>query len=190
MAHILTSISQLDPLHLSHAVPGEEQVFDITLDRATELLPVRQDEVRSITWDDDSVDRDATVGGADEASTERLEDADEELGESSGFAMHIFFAYGHFFRLFYQASFAAPTISANSQRCVSVGAYTVEASSFPFVQSRSSMRRSQSWEVAKADTVHPRCYTSTVPESRVRATEGHRGAPSSPPFCWCCASVR
>ena len=69
MAHILTSISQLDPLHLSHAVPGEEQVFDITLDRATELLPVRQDEVRSITWDDDSVDRDATASVARQGLT-------------------------------------------------------------------------------------------------------------------------
>ncbi|KIP06229.1 hypothetical protein PHLGIDRAFT_468557 [Phlebiopsis gigantea 11061_1 CR5-6] len=69
---------ELDPLHLSHAVPGDEQVFDITLDRATELLRAGHEEPRSISWNDDSVDRDANVRGADEVSTERPDDADEE----------------------------------------------------------------------------------------------------------------
>ncbi|KAI0927055.1 hypothetical protein AcV5_007694 [Taiwanofungus camphoratus] len=42
---------ELDPIHVAHPVIGDEQVFDVELDRNTELLPVREDR-RKITWDD------------------------------------------------------------------------------------------------------------------------------------------
>ena len=53
---------------------GEEQVFDIALDRSTDLLHAEHDAVQPIGWEDDSVDdsvdRDAKIGGAEEESTE------------------------------------------------------------------------------------------------------------------------
>ncbi|CCM01170.1 uncharacterized protein FIBRA_03218 [Fibroporia radiculosa] len=45
----------LDPVHLSHPVLGDKQIFDIELDRNTQLLPIRED-VRKVTWKDEKVD--------------------------------------------------------------------------------------------------------------------------------------
>ncbi|KAH9942886.1 hypothetical protein B0H21DRAFT_823826 [Amylocystis lapponica] len=42
----------LDPAHLTHPVVGDEQVFDVELDRNTELVPARAD-VYTVTWDDE-----------------------------------------------------------------------------------------------------------------------------------------
>ena len=44
----------MDPLHLGHPVLGDEQVFDVELDRNTQLLPVRED-VRKLSWKDEDV---------------------------------------------------------------------------------------------------------------------------------------
>ena len=35
--------SQLDPMQYANPVLGDEQVFDVELDRSTELLPIRAD---------------------------------------------------------------------------------------------------------------------------------------------------
>lgn len=43
---------QSDALHLGHPVLGDEQVFDVELDRNTELLPVREDQ-RKVSWKDE-----------------------------------------------------------------------------------------------------------------------------------------
>ncbi|KAL4251232.1 hypothetical protein ABKN59_006315 [Abortiporus biennis] len=43
---------ELDPLHLSTPVAGDEQVFDVELDRNTEFLPIRPD-AREVNWDVD-----------------------------------------------------------------------------------------------------------------------------------------
>lgn len=43
--------NQLDPVHSSTGVLGDEQVFDIELDRYTELFPIREDR-NIVTWDD------------------------------------------------------------------------------------------------------------------------------------------
>ncbi|KAI1790156.1 hypothetical protein LXA43DRAFT_891478, partial [Ganoderma leucocontextum] len=42
---------ELDPMQYTTAQLGEEQVFDVELDRRTDLLPVRED-VRDISWED------------------------------------------------------------------------------------------------------------------------------------------
>ncbi|KAM5534983.1 hypothetical protein V8D89_011356, partial [Ganoderma adspersum] len=42
---------ELDPMQHTTAQLGEEQVFDVELDRHTELLPVR-DDVRAVSWED------------------------------------------------------------------------------------------------------------------------------------------
>ncbi|KAI0754876.1 hypothetical protein C8Q80DRAFT_395020 [Daedaleopsis nitida] len=42
---------ELDPMLRASAVLGDEQVFDVELDRHTELLPVRED-VRKVSWED------------------------------------------------------------------------------------------------------------------------------------------
>ena len=47
-------VNQIDPLHLGHPVLGDEQVFDVELDRNTQLLPFRAD-VRKLTWKDEDV---------------------------------------------------------------------------------------------------------------------------------------
>ena len=41
---------KLDPLHLSTPVLGDEQVFDVELDRNTLFLPIREDQ-RVVSWD-------------------------------------------------------------------------------------------------------------------------------------------
>ncbi|KAI0720588.1 hypothetical protein C8T65DRAFT_293816 [Cerioporus squamosus] len=43
---------ELDPMHYSSAVQGEEQVLDVELDRNTDLLPVRED-FKTPSWDDE-----------------------------------------------------------------------------------------------------------------------------------------
>ncbi|RPD62519.1 hypothetical protein L226DRAFT_330040 [Lentinus tigrinus ALCF2SS1-7] len=45
---------ELDPMRYSSAVLGEEQVFDVELDRSTELLPARED-LKAPSWDDEQV---------------------------------------------------------------------------------------------------------------------------------------
>ncbi|KAL6302839.1 hypothetical protein BKA93DRAFT_379999 [Sparassis latifolia] len=62
---------ELDPLHLAHPVVGDEQVFDVELDRNTELRPVRED-LGAIPWDDDH-----SAGKARSKST-------DEKAESAG----------------------------------------------------------------------------------------------------------
>ncbi|KAI0356404.1 hypothetical protein OH77DRAFT_1423341 [Trametes cingulata] len=42
---------ELDPMHYAQPVLGDEQVFDVELDRSTELLPVR-DDIKDISLDD------------------------------------------------------------------------------------------------------------------------------------------
>ncbi|OBZ68771.1 hypothetical protein A0H81_11328 [Grifola frondosa] len=43
---------ELDPVHVSHPVLGDEQVFDVELDRNMEFLPAREDS-RPVTWEDE-----------------------------------------------------------------------------------------------------------------------------------------
>ncbi|KZT11963.1 uncharacterized protein LAESUDRAFT_160608 [Laetiporus sulphureus 93-53] len=42
----------IDPIHLGNPVLGDEQVFDVELDKTTPLLPVRED-ARKVTWRDE-----------------------------------------------------------------------------------------------------------------------------------------
>ena len=42
---------ELDTMQYTTPQLGEEQVFDVELDRRTELLPVRED-VREVSWED------------------------------------------------------------------------------------------------------------------------------------------
>ena len=61
-------------MHYSSAVLGEEQVFDVELDRHTELLPVR-DDLTVPSWDDER------VAGAVEDHVEAVPESQEEEEE-------------------------------------------------------------------------------------------------------------
>ena len=43
--------TQLDPMHYANPILGDEQVFDVELDRSTELLPVRAD-IQEVSLED------------------------------------------------------------------------------------------------------------------------------------------
>ena len=58
-------------MHYSSAVLGEEQVFDVELDRHSELLPVR-DDLTVPSWDDER------VAGAVEEHVEAVPEMREE----------------------------------------------------------------------------------------------------------------
>ncbi|TFY62462.1 hypothetical protein EVJ58_g3849 [Rhodofomes roseus] len=66
----------VDPMHLGHPVLGDEQVFDVELDRNTQLMPVRQD-VRKLTWKDEDVG-DTTDRGKFEGGRKIDENADSD----------------------------------------------------------------------------------------------------------------
>lgn len=71
----LTCASQLDPLRLAHAILGDEQVFDVELDRNTELLPLRGD-TRKVGWHDDDHEH--------STSTLRALGCDKSMGREDG----------------------------------------------------------------------------------------------------------
>ncbi|EKM51788.1 uncharacterized protein PHACADRAFT_31601 [Phanerochaete carnosa HHB-10118-sp] len=53
---------ELDPLRRSHAVLGDEQVFDVGLDRSTELLPVQDKQEREVSWEMGGVVQSSDLG--------------------------------------------------------------------------------------------------------------------------------
>ncbi|KAF9820734.1 hypothetical protein IEO21_01177 [Rhodonia placenta] len=66
---------ELDPLRLAHAILGDEQVFDVELDRNTELLPLRGD-TRKVGWHDDDHEH--------STSTLRALGCDKSMGREDG----------------------------------------------------------------------------------------------------------
>ncbi|PCH40183.1 hypothetical protein WOLCODRAFT_150222 [Wolfiporia cocos MD-104 SS10] len=71
----------LDPLHNAYPTLGDEQVFDVELDRNTELFPVRPD-TRKITWKDETSgsERVDTIAGEEGRPTDLSAEPDAEPG--------------------------------------------------------------------------------------------------------------
>jgi hypothetical protein len=71
----------LDPLHSGHAAPGDEQVFDVALDRATEFLPILADTQMPVSWDMDDVrNQDHSPERSASGTEAQLEEDDTEPG--------------------------------------------------------------------------------------------------------------
>ena len=72
-------MEQLDPMQHSSAILGDEQVFDIELDRHTELLPAREG-VGEVAWDNAQFS-DLGSGRDAEQIAEDEEEEEPEPGE-------------------------------------------------------------------------------------------------------------
>ena len=69
--------AQLDPMQYTTVQLGEQQVFDVELDRHTELQPVR-DDVRAVSWDGVQIER---VPSKPDIEQEQEQEQEQEPGE-------------------------------------------------------------------------------------------------------------
>ena len=72
---------QLDPMQYTTAQLGEEQVFDVELDRHTELLPIR-DDVRAVSWED--VQSTGHAPAKTDIKHEEEQEREQDPGERTG----------------------------------------------------------------------------------------------------------
>lgn len=105
-------------MHLSTPVVGDEQVFDVELDRNTELFTNRE-ERRSISWD--IADNDHPISGDSNSlrngvDDERTEDGDQKEAEAGPFHFYNFslscaFAHNGSYLLFVTSNSTMPLYS-------------------------------------------------------------------------------
>lgn len=162
----------------SQPVKGEEQVFDVALDRATELLPVGDEPKREVGWDMDDVADKTDHGGQSPIVREAREEDEEEVPGTRfinrpsrvvnricfpDYAVRLRALLPHF-----PLTLRGACVSDAMHGAGRLRAYSVLRVCF--------LHRCEG-AVVKGASVHPRLHTDPAPEPRRRTAEGHRGAP-------------